>query len=201
MIDANWINALKLPTKVLTGLFVASVILLTFDKAGVLELSTFGSIAKQATILACVVLGALSLTSIISFFIDLFGTSRKHTLLQERKKLRKCEQEEQIHAQKRRVLERIPHLSKDELRYLVDCLRENSQSFTAYVHSPHTSMLMSKGLIYTPGGTHNQDYYPFIVSDFVWKHLLENREQIIARDEENKIIEEEKKRNARRNRY
>lgn len=201
MIDSNWINALKLPTKVLTGLFVASVILLIFDKAKILELYTFVAIAKPATILICVVSGALSLTAIISFFIELFTAGRKHTLLQQRRELRKAEKQEEINAQKQRVLERIEHLSKDELRYLADCLRENSQSFTTYVHSPPAATLMSKGLIYTPGGTHHQDYYPFVVNDFVWEHILENREQIIAKDDENRRIEEEKKRNARHRRY
>lgn len=197
MIDSNWINALKLPTKVLTGLFVASVILLIFDKANILALSTFGALAKPATILVCVVSGALSLTSIIAFFIELFSASRKRTLLQQRREIKKAEEQEQIEAQKQRILERISHLSKDELRYLADCLRENSQSFTTYVHSPPASTLMSKDLIYTPGGTHHQDYYPFVVNDFVWEYLLENRDEIIARDEENKRIEEEKKRNHR----
>lgn len=181
-------------------MFIASVILLLLDNEKILELSIFGSLAKPATILLCVVSGALSLTAIINYFIDLMGAGKKRTLLQQRRELRKSEQEEKQNERKQRVLDRIPHLSKDELRYLADCLRENSQSFTTYVHSPSASTLGSKGLIYTPGGTHHQDYYPFVVNDFVWKHLLENREQIIAQDEENKRAEDEKKRNARNRR-
>ena len=201
MIDSNWINALKLPTKGLAGLFIASVVLLIFDKAGILGLSIFGGLAKPATILICVISGALSFTSITSFFIELFNSSRKRTLLQQRRELRKIEEQEEINAKKQRAIERISHLSKDELHYLADCLRENSQSFTTYVHSPPASTLMSKGLIYTPGGTHHQDYYPFVINDFVWQHLLENRDQVIAKDDENKRIEEEKKRNAGNRRY
>ena len=181
-------------------MFIASVILLALDKAEILSLSTFGAIAKPATILLCVVSGALSFTAIVAFIIDLIGAGRKRTLLQQRRDLRKIEQEEELNKSKERVLERIPHLSKDELRYLADCLRENSQTFTTYVHSPAASTLGSKGLIYTPGGTHHQDYYPFVVNDFVWRHLLENRDQIIAKDEENQRAEEEKKRNARQRR-
>ena len=98
MIDSNWINALKLPTKVLTGLFIASVALLVFDKAEILELSIFGSIAKPATILICVVSGALSFTSIASFFIELFNSGRKRTLLHQRRELRKIEEQEEIAA-------------------------------------------------------------------------------------------------------
>ena len=110
MIEANWINALKLPTKVLTGLFIASVILLFFDKAGILELSTFGAIVKPATILLCVVSGALSLTSIISLIIELFGANRKRTLLQQRRELRRAKQEEDNNAQKQKILKRIFYL-------------------------------------------------------------------------------------------
>jgi hypothetical protein len=201
LIDPNWVNALKLPTKVLTGLFVASVILLVLDAAKVLEFSTFGAIARPATILICVVSGALSLTTIISFFIEIISAGRKRTLLEQRRKLRKAEEREQIEENKQRALDRINHLSKDELRYLADCLRENSQSFTTYVHSPPASTLMSKGLTYTPGGTHHQDYYPFVVNDFVWEYLLENMEQILAQDDENKRIQEERERNARHRRY
>lgn len=107
------------------------------------------------------------------------------TLLQQRRDMRKAEEEEQIEKQKQKVLDRIQHLSKDELNYLANCLRENSQSFTTYVHSPSAAILGSKGLIYTPGGPHHQDYYPFVVNDFVWQYLLDKKEEIIARDEEN----------------
>lgn len=201
MIDANWINALKLPAKVLAGLFIATIVLLIFDNIGLLELSTFGALAKPATILICVISGALSFTTFVSFFIELFNANRKRTLLQQRRELRKREQCEEIDAQKQRALSRIEHLSKDELRYLADCLRENSQSFTTYVHSPPASTLLSKGLIYTPGGTHHQDYYPFVVRDFVWQYLLGCKDQIIAKDDENKRIEKEKERNSRHHRY
>lgn len=199
--DANWINALKLPTKVLSGLFIAGVIILFLDKTEIVALSAFGTFAKPATILLCVVSGAITFTSIIAFLIEIVTATRKKTLLQQRRDMRKVEEDEQIEKQKQKVLDRIGHLSKDELNYLADCLREKSQSFTTYVHSPSASTLCSKGLIYTPGGTHHQDYYPFVVNDFVWQYLLEHKDEIIARDEENKRIEEEKKRNARNRRY
>jgi hypothetical protein len=183
---------------VLTGLFIASVILLVLDNTEILVLSTFGSLAKPATILSCVVSGALSFTSFVAFAIDIFSAGRKRSLLQQRRELRKAEEEERIGINKQKVLDRIQHLSRDELSYLADCLRENSQSFTTFVHSSSASLLGSKGLIYTPGGTHHQDYYPFVVNDFVLQYLLDNKEDIIAKDEENKRLEEEKKRNARK---
>ena len=180
---------------------MASIILLFLDKTEMLVLSTFGSLAKPATILLCVVSGALSFTAIASFIIDIVSAGKKRTLLQQRRDIQKAEEEEQINKNKQKVLDRVQHLSKYELNYLANCLRENSQSFTTYVHSPSASTLGSKGLIYTPGGTHHKDDYPFVVNDFVWQYLLDNKDEIIARDEENTRIEEEKKRNARNRRY
>lgn len=178
-------------------MFIASVILLFFDKEEILELSTFGNVVKPAVILLSVVTGALSFTSIVAFFIDLINQGRRRTLLQQRRVIKRAEQEKKWNEEKQKVLERVPHLSKAELNHLADCLRGNSQSFTAYAHSPAVSTLIAKGLIYTPRGVHNRDYYPFVVNDFVWQYLLENQLQIIAHDEENKLAEEEKKQNIR----
>jgi hypothetical protein len=180
---------------------MTSVILLSLDKTEIFSFSTFGSLAKPAAVLLCVVSGALSFTSIVALVIDIFGAGRKRTLLQQRRELRKAEEEEGIIKNKQKVLDRIQYLSSDELQYLAGCLRENSQSFTTYVHSPSASILASKGMIYTPGGTHNQDNYPFVVNDFVWQYLLDNRGDVIAKDDENKRLEEEKKGSARNRRY
>lgn len=201
ILDVNWINALKLPTKVLSGVFLASIILLLLDNTEILALSTFGSLAKPITVLICVVSGALTFTAIIALLIEIAASERKKTLLQQRREMRKVEESEKIERQKQRVLRRIDHLSKDELNYLARCLRENTQTFTTYVHSPSAATLCSKGLIYTPGGTHHQDHYPFVVNDFVWQYLLDQKEDITARDEENKRKEEEEQRNARNRRY
>ncbi|MCG7895318.1 MAG: super-infection exclusion protein B [Candidatus Thiodiazotropha taylori] len=201
MIDANWLNALKLPTKVISGLFLASIILLSLDGPEALDLSIFGGLAKPIVILICVVSGALTFTAAITFVIDLVGAKKRKILLRQRRSLRKAEQDEERANRKKQVLERLEHLSNEELSLLADCLKENSQTFTTWAHSPYAATLGSKGLIYTPGGTHHQDYYPFIVNDFVWKHLLENKDDIIAKDDENKRIEEQKKRNSRRRRY
>jgi hypothetical protein len=74
----------------------------------------------------------------------------------------------------------------EEIRYVADALRKNEQSFTAWVHSPYMSNLMAKGLVATPGGTHNQDYYPFYFLDFAWNALLARKDEFIAKDDEHK---------------
>lgn len=201
MLDANWLNALKLPVKVISGLSIASITLLLLDGTAMLNLSRFGDLARPVVVLICVVSSALSFTAAAAFVIDLISAARRKTLLEHRRTLRKAEQDEELETKKQKIVERIEHLSKDELRLLAGCLRESSQSFTTWVHSPYAATLISKGLIYTPGGTYNEDYYPFVVNDFIWQHLLQNKDRIIARDDENMRIQDEKKRNARRRRY
>jgi hypothetical protein len=115
--------------------------------------------------------------------------------------MRRAEQEKEVEERKERVITRIEHLSNQELRYLAGCLSENSQTFNTYVHSPAATTLVSKGLVYTPGGTHHQDHYPFIINDFVWAYLLGQRDEIIERDRENREAEAEAKRNAKRRHY
>jgi len=195
------LNALKLPTNVLTGLFATCVILLGLDKHDILLLSTFGDLAKPITILLLVLTGTLSLTSIITFFIKVCSASKKQTLMQLRHEIRKAEQKSKTEEIHKIVIARIDHLSSKELRYLANCLIEGSQTFNTYVHSPAATTLASKGLIYTPGGSHHQDHYPFIINDFVWKNLLENKDKIIQRNNDHLESEEKLKSNRRRKLY
>jgi hypothetical protein len=67
-----------------------------------------------------------------------------------------------------------------------------------YVYSPPVSVLQGKRLVWTPGGAHHQDYYPFSFHDFAWRTLLERKDEFIAKDEEHKRAEEEWKRAERR---
>jgi hypothetical protein len=179
-------------------LFIASIILLGLDKAEILLLSTFGVIAKPLTILLCVISGALSFTAIVALLADLFVAKRKQALLQKRREIKLREQEQEAEKMRQRSIDRIEHLSSRELGYLANCLREKSQSFLTYIHSPPVTLLISKGLAYTPGGAHHQDHYPYIIHDFVWHYLLENKEQILEKDDENRRVEEENERKPRR---
>jgi hypothetical protein len=50
-------------------------------------------------------------------------------------------------------------------------------------------MFLGKGLVWTPGGTHHQDYYPFSFHDFVWAVLLERKDEFLAKEEKHKRAE------------
>lgn len=196
--DVNWLNALKLPTRVMLGIFLASVVLLILDKKEIVVLGDLWTPAKAVVIILMVVSGSLSLAGIGGFIFDQFMKHRGRTLLSERRTERQKEREERRREAQEAALDRIEHLSPRELRYLAKCVRDNSQSFYTYVHSPPVTTLMGKGLVYTPGGTHNQDHYPFTIHDFAWKALLERRDEILSRDDENRRREEEEEKSRRR---
>ena len=195
--DYNWINALKLPTQVMIGLCIHSVILLVLDQAGILALVDFGQLTKPFVIVLAVLSGSLSIAGIGAFIKDQLMGHRKRTLLAARRELKLEEVRIEREKAESEALERIDHLSSQEIRHLADCLRKGSQSFYTYAYCPHVTTLMGKQLVYSPGGKHNQDHYPFTISDFAWKALLARKDEILARDNENRNREEEEKRRGR----
>lgn len=195
--DANWISALKLPTKVMLGLLITSIALLVLDSKSVINLTEFGALAKPGLVILAVASAALSITGIGAFFVEQWLAGKKHSLLATRREIRAQERREARQQAEAAALARIDHLSPKELRYLADCLKEGSQSFYTYVHSPPVTTLMGKGLVYTPGGTHHQDHYPYTIADFAWKALLERKEEILGKDAENRKREEDAKRRGR----
>lgn len=181
----SWLDALKLPARVVVGVFISCVALLVLDQYKIISLASFGDLAKSTTIVMAVISGSLSLTSIFGFFIDKFEGSKKRSLLETRRKLKEQELKEKRAEFEKTALARIDHLAVNELSLLADSLRKNSQSFYAYAYSPYATTLASKGLISTPGGTHHQDFCPYTINDFAWKALLARKEEILMKDELN----------------
>ena len=192
-LDPNWLNALKLPTQVIIGLFLASGIVLLLDELGIIKLSDLSEFARPFVILMAVLWGSLSITGICAVLVDEWKKRKKQSLLSIRRKMRLQEREDSRAAAEKAALERLNHLSPQELRYLAKCLREGNQSFYAYAHSPAAATLIGKRLIYTPGTTHPRDYYPYTICDFAWKALLARKDEILTKDDENVKREEEEK--------
>ena len=191
--DANWLNAFKLPLRAMIGVTLACGALLWLDGAKLIELSVFGGLTKPSIVVLTVVAAALSISGIGAAIYDLVTAKRKSGALKARREARKQEADEQSKEAKTAALDRLDYLSPEELRYLADCLRNGNQSFTTWVHSSFASTLAAKGLIYTPGGTHHQDHYPFTIADFAWKELLRRKDEFIARDDANKKQQDEQK--------
>lgn len=184
--DAKWLDAFKLPLRVMIGLALACYALLWLDSAKHIDLLIFGGLTKPSIIVLSVVASALAVSSTGAVAYDIYMAKQKRGALAERKEVRKKEAEELSVATNAATLQRLNYLGPEELRYLADCLRKGNQSFTTWVHSPYASTLAAKRLIYTPGGTHPQDHYPFTITDFVWSELLLRKEEFIARDDDNK---------------
>jgi hypothetical protein len=199
--DVRWLDALKLPARVIAGLFLGSVFLLILDYFGVVNLGELHALARLVLIIAAVLCGALCVTAIGGLIYDARMQHRRTTLLSSRREIRRAEHDSDRAEAEARALGRLDYLSKDELCFVADCLRKNEQSFTAYVFSPPVSNLQAAGLVLTPGGPHHQDYYPYFFADFAWTALLERKDEFIAKDDEHtrrEAAEKERERHSRR---
>jgi hypothetical protein len=144
--DPKWLEALKLPLRVMIGVTLAATGLLWLDHQKIIDLAVFGSLTKPAVVILCVFAGALCISGIGAFIYDLFVGKRKANALTIRRELRKKEDEEQIEKNMATALERLDYLSEEELHLLADCLRKKSQSFTTWVHSSGAATLQVKTL-------------------------------------------------------
>jgi hypothetical protein len=179
-------DTLKLPGKVIAGLFLFTLLLLAFDFFELVRLPDLHAVARPAVIIAALLFGSLCVAAVGAVIVEAVKRRRRPTLVAQRREIRRKEWEQAKVEQEAKALERLDYLSAEEIGYIADALRKNEQSFTTWVHSPHMSNLMAKGLVNTPGGTHNQDYYPFYFTDFAWKALLVRKDEFIAKDDEQK---------------
>jgi hypothetical protein len=183
----DWLfDALKLPARIIAGLFLGSALILILDNFAVIRLSEIHALAWTLTVIAAVIFGSLSLAAVGGVIYDIIEQRRKPRLLAKRREIRRAEAEKSRVEYESRILKRLDYLSKEEVSYVAACLRKNERSFTAWAHSPHVSNLQAAGLVGTPGGTHDQDHYPFYFVDLAWVALLKRKDEFIAKDDENK---------------
>jgi hypothetical protein len=188
-LDAHWLNALKLSVRIFVGLFLFAVLALLFDYLGFIRLPEFGALARPAIILEALLFGSLSAAALGGLIYDAWMQRHRTSLLSRRREIRRLEAERERAEYEALVLKRLEYLSREEIKYIADCLRKNEQSFLTYALSPPVSNLMAKGLVVTPGRAHHQDYYPFYFVDFAWAALLARRVEFIAKDNEHKRLE------------
>lgn len=181
--DAKWLEALKLPLRTMLGIALSCGALLFMD------LDVFGQIVRPIVIAVCVVSSVFSFVGIVDLALVPLRDRQRQSRLSARRAVRREEEKEQRAEAEAQALSHLDHLSKEEIRYVANCLREGTPSFYAYVHSPPVAMLQGKRLVWTPSGTHHEDRYPFSFSDFVWKVLLERKDEFIAKDDDHKRAE------------
>lgn len=187
-----WINALKLPGRVVFGLFLFCAGLLLLDLLGILL--PYG---WPLVLVATLLFGCLSLAAAGGEGYEAWKHSRAEKKVRARQQAKRDESELAREKHKALVLKRLDYLSRDEHRILADQLRMNERSFESWVHSSPVQNLMAAGLVGTPGATAHGDHYPFFIVDFVWEGLLARRDEFLAKDDENQRREAEEERKKR----
>ncbi|BAM92881.1 hypothetical protein S58_69150 [Bradyrhizobium oligotrophicum S58] len=201
VVDPKWLELFKLPLRTALAVAIASCVLLALVFTQILDLGPIGLFALPVLIIAAVVSTAMSVVGIVVALSAPLREKRKQSALEQRRAIRKKEEDERQEQRRVSVLGRLNHLSKEEIDVVAKALRDGSPTFYTYVFSPPVGVMQGKGLVWSPGGTHHQDYYPFSFHDFVWEALLERKDEFIAKDAEHKRAEEERKKAERSRRY
>ena len=118
-------------------------------------------------------------------------------MLSDRREHKRKERTAVAETNQKIALENLDHLSAHEIRVVADALEGDSPTFYTYAHSPPVAMLQGKGLVWTPGGRHHMDHYPFTFYTFVWEELLERRDEFLEKHAANERAEEQKERESR----
>lgn len=187
--NPKWLDALTLPLKVNVAVALAATLLLILDLVGFLNFSPLGVYTRPVLIILAIVFGCISVVGLIDYLLAPMREKQRQKKISTRRAIRRQEQEEQRNAQREAIIARLDHLSDREISFVANALRNDSPTFYTYVHSPAVTMLQGKGLVWTPGGQHHRDHYPFSFNDFVWVVLLERKDEFITKDEEHKRAE------------
>jgi hypothetical protein len=181
---SSLLNALKLPARVIAGLFLFSLLMLLADWYAVISLPELHPLARPIVIIAALGSGALSFAFLCGVVYDAFVQRHKRTLLAARREIRKAEARQEQAEYQAQVLKRLDYLAAPEIGQIAWCLRKNQQTFTAAIYSPTVANMRARGFVETPPGVYNQDRCPFYFTDFVWEALLARKEEFIRKDDE-----------------
>ena len=186
MLEAKWLEALRLPLRIMVGLAISCWVLLALHWQGVLDLAQTFERALQALILVAVVSSVITTVVIIdTLFFEPRRERKKVKLLKARRAVRHEEEEQQRALREKKVLDQLDHLSNEEVRHVAGCLRQGTNTFYAWMASASAGTLRGKGLVWTPEGPFNIDRMPYTFHGFVWDALLKRREEFISKDDEN----------------
>lgn len=182
MIDAKWLDALKLPLKATIAVALASGILLACDLKGWMDLGPLGSFVRPILFVAVVVSAVLSAVNAVDLALAPRRERRHVTLLTARRAVRKREQHDASRECQARAIAWLDSLSRQELHIVVQCLRGKSPTFYSHLQDPAMQTLRSKGLGWTPAGNYNLRQVPFIFHDFAWMAIQGRRDEFLAKD-------------------
>ena len=199
--DAKWLDALKLPARLKLAVGTACGVLLYLFRSGWVTLGKIDPLVTALLLIAVVVFGVLVVFDGVAYLAHPLTELRKTSALAARRAARRIEQEAERDQLRANVLAQLDHLSRWEVKVLAKALEADSPTFYDYVYSPPVGMLQAKHIVWTTGGTHHQDHYPFTIADYVWAELLRRREEFLGREQAFQAEEEENRRARRPNRW
>jgi hypothetical protein len=182
--DPKYLDVFRWPLKISASVAIASSILLALSLNGFLDLGSLGALAKPVLIIVSVIFVVQFLVGSAYELLAPWREKRKAKFITARREVSRREEAERVATARANAISGLDHLSKQELAEVAKCLRAGSPSFYTYALAPSVALLQAKGLVWTPGGTHHQDHYPFSFHSFVWEVLLARKEEFLAKDEE-----------------
>lgn len=176
---------MKLRLKVALAVALASGVLLLLDSQSVLDLSAVHAKTQTIAAIVWVASSVFSLGAIVNLLLEQLSERRKRSRFEGRRAGRKQEQKRQRTRAQARTLKHLDHLSLDELKYVVDCLRNETPVFHTYEQSPPVDALLRNGLVWSSGTENHTDHFSFSFYDFAWEALVARKDEFIAKHSAN----------------
>lgn len=199
--DAKWLDALKLPIRLKLALIAACGALFYLFKSKTITVGPLDGLVMALLLIGLVVFLIVVVFDGLAWLAQPITEKRRLSLLAKRRNALRKEKEDQREEHRANVLAQLDHLSRWEVKVIADALESGSPTFYHYVHSPAVSMLQAKLLVWTPGGPHHQDHYPFSIADFVWEELQNRRDEFLEKERVFKAEEDANKRAGKANRW
>jgi len=199
--DAKWLDALKLPVRLKLAIVAACGALFYLFRTKVITFGPLDGLVTALLLVAVVVFVIVLVFDGLAWLGRPLAEKRRLSLLAKRRRAIRDEKDEQRQQRRVAVLAQLDQLSRWEVQILADALEGGSPTFYNYVYSPPIAMLQAKHLVWTPGGAHNQDHYPFCIADFVWEELERRRNEFLEKEKAFKAEEEANRRSGRPNRW
>lgn len=172
---------MKLPLRVTLAVALVSGVLLLLDSQRVLDLSAVHAKTQTIVVLVWLASSVFSLGAIFNLLLAQLSARRNQSRMAGRRAGRKQEQKRERTRAQARTLKHLDHLSLDELKYVVDCLRNETPIFHTYEQSPPVDALQRNGLVWSSGKENHRDHFSFSFYDFAWEALLARKDEFITK--------------------
>ncbi|WP_421694357.1 hypothetical protein [Aestuariivirga sp.] len=181
MFDAKWLDVLRWPLRHTIPIAVASTVLLIMVYVRFLDLGQLGPYGFPVLAIVSVLSCTIVVVGAVNHLLEPVRQARKAKTLSVRRQVRRQEEEAERTVRNARILKSLDHLSREEIRVLIGALEAGSPTFYGWAYASNVAMLQGKNLVWTPGGAHNQDHYPFCFHDFVWDEIVRRREEFTSK--------------------